>query len=225
MNERQKILCYSILIMTLIASAVAAIAIYALYTTAFNQQQARLIEMAQSRARIIEAIVRQDRKRNRGKQPADTEELSWAAVVEAHRNFRGFGETGEFVLGRLDGDQITFLLRHRHFDFENPRPIPLRAKVAEPMRRALIGQSGTVTAPDYRGEIVLAAYEPVAEPTLGIVTKIDLSEIRAPFVKTGWIVGSLGIILVLLGTGAMLKVNNPLIRRLETSEARRVGLY
>lgn len=138
MNDRQKILCYSILIMALIASAVAASAIYALYTTALHQQRARLIETAQSRARIIEAIARQDRKRSREEQPANTEEISLAAVVEAHKNFRGFGETGEFTLGRLDGDQITFLLRHRHFDFESPRPVPLRAKIAEPMRRALL---------------------------------------------------------------------------------------
>ena len=37
--------------------------------------------------------------------------------------------------------------------------------------------------PDYRGEIVMAAHEPLMELGLALVAKIDMEELRAPFVK------------------------------------------
>ena len=77
--------------------------------------------------------------------------------------------TGEFTLARREGDQIVFLLNHRHYDLDNPKPVPWESEFPEPMRRALSGECGTTVGYDYRGEVVLAAYEPVAELDLGIV--------------------------------------------------------
>ena len=67
-------------------------------------------------------------------------------------DFQGFGETGEFTLSKREGDQIVFLLSHRHDDHQTPNPIPFDSGLAEPMRLALLGQSGTLIGLDYRGE-------------------------------------------------------------------------
>ena len=109
---------------------------------------------------------------------------------------------------------IVFLLSHRHYDLENPKPVPFDSNLAEPMRLALQGKSGTVIGNDYRGVMVVAAYEPVIEMGLGIVAKIDLSEVRAPFIKAGIISSVMGIILLIAGCILFIRVTNPLIKKL-----------
>jgi PAS domain S-box-containing protein len=86
------------------------------------------------------------------------------------------------------------------------------------MRRALSGQSGTTIGLDYRGVTVLAAHEPVSILDLGIVAKIDLVEIRAPFLKAAAIVAVIATVLIALGTVLFFRVGNPIIRRIQESE-------
>lgn len=77
------------------------------------------------------------------------------------------------------------------------------------MRRALSGQSGTVISLDYRGEKVLAAHEPVGELNLGIVAKVDLAEIRAPFIRAMLLSGLVAVVLIMLGAGLFFRITNP----------------
>jgi hypothetical protein len=83
------------------------------------------------------------------------------------------------------------------------------------MRRALAGESGTVIGLDYRGKIVLAAHEFVALLDLGLVAKIDLAEVRAPFVKAGLLGAVLALVIIALGAGFLMVSVNPLIVRVE----------
>ena len=94
---------------------------------------------------------------------------------------KGWGP--EILYGRPpdeENDEIFFLLRQRHHDVDDPPPVAFSSESAEPMRRALSGESGTVIDLDYRDVIVLAAYEPVViegQSPIGIVAKIDMKEI------------------------------------------------
>jgi len=63
--------------------------------------------------------------------------------------------------------------------------------------------------------LVLAAHEPVAELDLGIVAKIDVAEIRAPFVRSGVIALCFAVLVVLAGSAFFLRISNPIIRRLQ----------
>jgi PAS domain S-box-containing protein len=209
-----------LLIMVVISSTATGVTIYALYATAFGQQRMRLVEVAQSRARLMEAVARFDERYSAEDIPGGGAAATLRQIRDAHENFMGFGRTGEFTLAKRDGESIVFLLSHRHGDLQQPHPIPFSSKLGEPMRKALSGDSGTIVGLDYRGELVLAAYEPVSILNLGIVAKIDLAEIREPFIKTGLQTTGLAAVLILLGTLLFLRVGNPIIQRLEESEER-----
>jgi len=213
--------------MVTICLTVTGISIRILYTTAIKEEQARLTETVQSQAQLIEAITRYNSAHNKERHPdlADSVAATLEQIRDAHAHYAGFGETGEFALSRKEGNEIVFLLSHRHHDLHNLKPVPFDSELAEPMRRALSGQSGSLIGLDYRGETVLAAYMPLRTLNLGIVAKIDLSEIRAPFIRAGLISFFAALIAVLLGTLLFFKITNPMIRRLAESEDRFRRLY
>jgi len=214
MGEKKRIFSL-IFIMATSSLIVAGVAITMLYRTAFKEEQARLVETAQSQARLIEAVARFDEKYSKD-YPEGSEAATLSQITDAHEHYAGFGNTGEFTLSKKEEDNIVFLLSHRHFDLDLPRPVPFDSELAEPMRMALLGRSGTVIGLDYRGEVVMAAHEPVAELDFGIVAKIDLSEIRAPFLKAGAIAGLFTVLVVVAGVSLFIKITNPVIRKLET---------
>jgi PAS domain S-box-containing protein len=212
MNERNRLFSL-ILIMTTVSLVVSGIAIYLLYRAALGEERARLLETTQSQARLIEAVTRFDAIYSRD-YPEGAEAATLSQIIDAHNNYRGFGKTGEFTLARRQGDSIVFILSHRHHDLTYPRPVPFVSELAEPMRQALLGHSGTLIGSDYRGEVVLAAHEPVADLDLGIVAKIDMVEIREPFIRAGAAAVGVALLFVLLGSTAFIRISNPMIRRL-----------
>jgi hypothetical protein len=217
MSPRKRIVLL-VLIMSSIVIAVEAITIGILYQTAISEEKSRLKETARSQARLIEAVARFDQIYSKS-HPHGARQATLNQIKDAHSKYRGFGETGEFTLSKRENNQIVFLLNHRHHDLNNPKPVPWDSKLAEPMRLALSGKSGTIIGFDYRGEKVLAAYEPVAELNLGIVAKLDLSEIRAPFVKAGAISGFFAILVIAAGAGLFFKITNPILTGLHDTVA------
>lgn len=214
MSERKRIFVL-ILIMALSALLVAGITIASLYNAAVSEERERLVETVQSQARLIEAVARFGAVNLGSDFPGGARAATLAQIIEAHKNFEHSSRTTEFTLAYKKGDTIKFLLRHRHGGLEPSKPIGFDSMLAEPMRQALRGRSGTIVGIDYRGERVLAAHEPVAELDLGIVAKIDLSEIRAPFVKAGVTAVLLGVVVVLIGVSLFLRISNPMIKQLE----------
>ncbi|NJL59764.1 MAG: PAS domain S-box protein [Desulfobacteraceae bacterium] len=213
MNERKRIILL-IGIMAISCLIVVGIAIVMLYLTSFEQQKARLIETARSQVRLIEAVARFDAAQS-PTYPGGSHNATISQVLDAHRDYQGFGKTGEFTMAKQEGNHIVFLLRHAHDDPAYPRSIPFDADIAEPMRAALSGQSGMMIGQDYRGVLVLAAYEPVKELHLGIVAKIDMAEIREPFIRAGLIALVITISVVLIVSVLFLKISESIVRELE----------
>jgi PAS domain S-box-containing protein len=217
--NRWKILFYAVATMSIITICVGAMATYLLYNASFEEQRQRLVETATAQARLIEAIARANREPRQASGVEKATTATIAQIVDAHQHQSGLGKTGEFALARLEGDEMVFVLERRHSVPNQSMRIPYYdSKLAEPMRRALTGRSGTIVATDYRGELVLAAYEPVGEIDLGIVAKIDLAEIRRPFGRAVIVGLGFATLLILTGGLVLVWVNTPLIKRVEGAQ-------
>lgn len=205
--------------MAAISIAIASTAIVVLYRAQIENERLGLIETVQSQARLIEAVARFDRLYSASTPFADPFEATLSQLAEARENYEGFRNTGEFTLARQEGSDIVFLLSRRNDDSQSIDSIPIDAENAEPMRRALRGESGSIIGLDYRGALVLAAYEPVAELSLGIVAKIDMAELRAQFISTGLLLVGLTLCLIILGSWLFSsRIIWPMVSKLERDE-------
>ncbi len=218
-QERRRLVWRAAVILALVGLGAVGVAIRTLYSAAFDAERLRLAEVAKSRAALIQAVARFDAGLSPASQgqprPADPAAATLSQLSEAQQRFQGFGETGEFLLGRRDGDRIVFLMRQRHDDSPLPPPVPWESETSDPMRRALEGRSGTLVGNDSRGARVVAAYEPVPDTDWGVVAKIDLAEVQAPFLRAGGIALGAGLLLVLAGAGFFERMISPLLRENE----------
>jgi signal transduction histidine kinase len=220
MNERNRIIVL-ISIMTGISLIITGFTIFSLYRTSFHEEEKRLVETVESQARFIEAMARFDAVNSISYNPGGALGATLTKISEAHNNYEQTGMTMEITLAERKGEWISFLIRHRHGGLEDfLTPVPFESDLAAPMRQALMGKSGTIVADDYRGEKVLAAFEPVAVLNLGIVAKVDLSEIRAPFIRAGLISGLFAVMVIGLGATLFVKVSNPMIETINDQNAR-----
>ncbi|MBW7850628.1 MAG: PAS domain S-box protein [Rhodospirillales bacterium] len=201
----------SLLVILAVSALSTGLTFALLWRTYVDEQQERLIGLARSQAQLIESVARFDRVFSDHAHPQGAYGATLSQVADAYRNYKGFGYSGEFLLGRKEGDQIVFLLGQRSFDPERPEPIAEGSPFGQPMRRALAGESGMLIGLDYRGVTVLAAYEPVPALDAGFVAKIDWAEIRAPFVRAGLAAG-VGLILIFGLAGLVFRrISRPLL--------------
>jgi len=198
-----------------IAVVMGATAIGVLYEAAVDRERARLVNIAQSQARLLEALLRRESSAD-GLRTGAVEE-----ILEAHRRVREqvIGQTAELLLARREGASIVFLTPAR--GSQHPiDPIPFGGPAAEPMSAALAGQSGTMIGRDYAGRRVLAAFEPVQGLGLGLVAKIDMAEINGTYLQAGAIAGAASLAAVVAGALLFFRVGEPIVRCLRESEER-----
>jgi len=116
--------------------------------------------------------------------------------------------------------KIVFLFVHRRFDLDLPQSVSTDSGFADAMQRAIDGAAGTMIGVDYRGNRVLAAYEPIPVFGWGFVAQINLAEVVAPYLRASWVSGAVIAVLVLLGVYVYTRITQPLLRRIGESERR-----
>src|SRR5512132_2380200 len=127
-----------VLIMIGVCVIVGATAIGMIYEEALDRERERLVNIAQSQARLMEALARLEA-------PARTEDTQPSAgalsqILEAHRRLReqAIGQTAELQLARRDGDFIVYLTPARD-SHRPPDPVAFGGPVAQPMTAVLSG--------------------------------------------------------------------------------------
>ena len=211
------------LIMTAVAIVIGGTAFGSLYHTAFEEQRARLETLADSHARLIESIARFEREVD------DDPGRRLASVIDrvraAYEGDVGFGKTGQFFIGRGEAGDAIFLLGFRRSAAKPQDGDALASFLAEPMRNALAGRSGTLIVRDRAGTEFLAAFAPVTALDLAVIAKIDVSEIRAPYIKAAAVVAIVALFLITLGTFAFFATSDPILRHLREGEKRFRDLF
>jgi len=207
-----------LVLMAVVAIVVGSSTLIILYNAAYKQQKQRLTEIAQIQARILEEMMRDDLK-NGSSEDSNSIDKVILQLRSAYSRFEGIGSTGELALAKLQDDNIQFLFVSNQSISTKTTTVPKHSKLAEPMRLALAGQSGVVIAQDYRGESVLAAYEPIGRLQLGIVAKINMAEFRSPFIRAGLISAGTGLIIIFMGTFFIFRLSVPILREVEDNKS------
>ncbi len=158
--------------------------------------------------------------RNSSGEAGASEAATLSQIETAFNHYPSADDIAEITVAQRLGDQIVYLVTHGHMAVDPVEPIPFDSKLAEPMRRALSGDSGSMIGLDYRGVQVLAAYHPVPLLNAGVVAKMDLAQLRAPFLRGAGMVIGLALVLVTLGTVLFVRLTNPMVRHLTETEQR-----
>ncbi len=200
MRHRQRLLLL-MLTTTLVSLMVAGIALWILYRTTFRQTQARLRELVLNQANLIEAL-----SCGNCLAPSDlsaAEKAILQTLENAYQPLEGFNQSTELIIAKYENQHINCLLHHQAGRLTHPQLISWQHRGSEPIRRALMGQSGVMVGLDSQNRRMLAAYEPITSLQWGLVSKIPLSEVQAPFIKAGILTilaglgsNSLGVILI-----------------------------
>ena len=148
-------------------------------------------------------------------------EMAMPRLTEVFQTTQTIGATGEFVICKAlqnDAQNMQCFIN----GFQNQRFFEKQARVIDgvqlPMDHALRGESGLVFANDYRSEPVTAAYAPVGTTGLGMVLKIDQSELYAPITASLKFIIPLLVMLVVVGVLLLRWLVTPLVQSLVSSE-------
>ncbi|MGA9045786.1 diguanylate cyclase domain-containing protein [Sulfuricurvum sp.] len=210
---------YLIVLFTINMLIVASVSIGLLYNIGFERQKNRLIDLVETQSVMIDIVASQATIAH-NMHSSNTVMRSIAAKFIRQINtkypaYGGIGRTGEFALGQRNGGSIGYILKQRYFDEKNQMDIPWKSSFGEPMRRALSGKKGAGVYLDYRGVPVLAAYKPISNLGWGLVAKIDLDEIRAPYIKAAGYAFFFTLLLAVIGSIAFWFFVNPLVSEIE----------
>lgn len=200
------------------------VAIAVLYRTAFERERSHLIRQVDDQAHLMDAVAGFDRA-HANIDFSTSEAATLSQIRSAFEHYASDGDAAEITIAQRRGGDIVFLVTHGRVVSGELPTIPFDSRLAEPMRRALSGDSGSMIGLDYRGVRVLAAYHPLPGLDAGVVAKMDLTDIRGPFLRGAGMAIGLAAVLVSIGTLLFVRLTNPIMRHINETEQRYQRLF
>ena len=202
-----------ILILVVVAALVGATNIYMLYESSFEAHRDRLSQLAKTQAHLINSVAREDEKYGDRRHPEGATSDTLRKVIAALKQYEGFGETGEFVLARMLEGKVHVL--HTQRAKEDVELIHHKSPKAHALKKALRGETGTHRGLDYQAQEVLAAHHHIPLLSLGLVVKMNVHEIKKPFIKSAMTSGLVALITTILGAFLFYYFGNPLMQKMK----------
>ncbi len=206
-----------IISMAVVALVTTTVTLLILYRAAYKQTLSELQETTETLASIAAAVAEFDKKYSAHTHPQGSRGATLEQLEQGLKGIRHSYATAELTIGQhADGDIVV--LRHdpakgieavTHGKFEGNQAIPLSL--------ALQGQRGSIEMRDYRGVTVLAGYAPVPSLDIGLVYKIDLQEIRAPYINAALWSSALMLVIISLGAVSFFMLSRPLARQAQVN--------
>lgn len=223
MIRQKRRIAYLVLIMVALVVAISFFSSYFMYHTSLNEQRARLSDIVQIQKNVISEIGIRSWKSHTFDEKGVVDLL-----VRSHSLFMKERATIEFTVAEEAGESIKFLIVNgQKVQQESPMyAVSKSAGLVEPMKRALKRETGTIIGKDYSNIEVLAAYTYVSMDSinLGLVAKVDINDLKAPFIRANLIILGVGAFLTLLCVWLFFKVSDPIVLELQRSEQQFRGL-
>jgi len=215
MSEHSRaLLIISTIVVVIIGSVLSATSMF--YQSAFESTRTQLIDSVKLHKSAIQALIMHE-DNFIAKTSSKQHKSVLSEYIELIANTRTENPNQELELAKKNGENIEFFFSHHKSQTGKTKVVLFHSQNAEPMRLALQGKSGTVIGRDYKGELVLAAYESFDDRNLGLVEKINITAIRAPFIKSALYLSAVISLLVIIGSFLITRLGNPIIINLRNS--------
>ena len=213
----RKIIWPLIISMALVALVTTAVTLLILYRTAYKQTMSELQETTETLASIAEAVAKFDIKFSAHTHPEGSRGATLSQLEEGLKGIRHAYATAELTIGKREDNDIVVMRHDPTQGIETVTQGKFEGNHLIPLTLALQGQRGSTEMRDYRGIEVLAGYAPVPSLDIGLVYKIDLQEIRAPFIHAAiWSV-CIALLIICLGAASFVVLSRPLARQAQAN--------
>jgi len=218
LNDRQRVPAIAVISMLMVSFVVVALTATLLYRHNFNEHVRDLEIMVTGQARLIEATAKFDNAAGDDGRAGEAGAGTLAQIRALYSTEKGFGETGEFLIAGRGADAIDYLTAFR-FPYADSAQSGLSVPDGdEAMNRALAGETGWTVTSDYRNEQVVAAFAPIPALRLGIVAKLDVREIREPFLRAAAWAMVAALLVIVLGAVVVRRLTHQIVDRVHESE-------
>ena len=199
--------------LVLVVISVGVSTAYLFYQQALKMTEVQMNVLVQSQASLIESVAKFDQEFSDSDHPEGATGATLSQVISAFESFNQFGETGEFLIVRSDGEMLNFIVALSRHEHDYPEPIKINSNSVSAAFLAAAGEKGSGVSVDHHGDRVLAAYEYLPTLGVGIVVKQDLREIAAPYVQLALYGLVATIVLITLSMAVFYRVSQRVISK------------